>query len=87
MALLDRMKEGAAKARERAEAFRRYDVVVNRGSMNAGAMRHRLNSAWARGWRLSHIFEQHGNTVIIFERREIDNEPIPADDGQELDEG
>lgn len=29
-----------------------------------------LNHRWDQGWRLAHIYEQAGNTCMIFERRD-----------------
>ncbi len=46
----------------------RYDIEVNKGSMNAGAQTRKLNARWVQGWRLHTAYEQHGNTVFIFER-------------------
>ncbi len=46
-----------------------YDVEVNKGSLNVGVLTVTLNKRWNDGWRLFQILEQHGNTVVIFERR------------------
>ena len=46
----------------------RYDTEVNKGSINVGRLTKHLNERAERGWRLAHIFEQDGNTVMVFER-------------------
>lgn len=48
---------------------RHYDCEVNRGDLNMGWLRDTLNDRWEDGWRLSSMFEQAGNTVIVFEKR------------------
>lgn len=47
-----------------------YEVVVNKKSLNAAGVTIDLNARWDKGWRLAHVFEQDGNTVMVFERRE-----------------
>lgn len=46
-----------------------YESEVNRGSLNMRTFTATLNSRWNGGWRLSHLFEQDGNTVMVWERR------------------
>lgn len=46
-----------------------YNAEVNEGSINMALFTRKLNSQWEEGWRLAHIFEQAGNTVIVWERR------------------
>ena len=46
-----------------------YDAEVNKGSLSVTVLAALLNKRWSDGWRLDHVFEQHGNTVLIFERR------------------
>lgn len=45
-----------------------YDCEVNRGDLSVGWLTDRLNERYEDGWRLAHIFEQAGNTVLVFER-------------------
>lgn len=47
-----------------------YEAVVNTGSLNVERWTKLLNERWEKGWRLDHVFEQKGNTVMVFERRE-----------------
>jgi hypothetical protein len=47
-----------------------YDTEVNKGSINMGHLARHLNDRQSKGWRLDHIFEQDGNTVLIFEKDE-----------------
>lgn len=44
-----------------------YTSDVNKGSLNATALAASLNSQYAKGYRLSHIYEIGGNTVLVFE--------------------
>lgn len=46
-----------------------YDVTVNKKDLNVGNFTNELNRRWADGWKLGHVFEQHGNTVTVWERR------------------
>lgn len=45
-----------------------YDAEVNKGSLNMGSFTTKLNQRYEQGWRLSHLFEQAGNTVLVWER-------------------
>jgi hypothetical protein len=47
-----------------------YEAEVNLGSINVGHFTRQLNDRWERGWRLARIFEQAGNTIVIWERRD-----------------
>ena len=47
-----------------------YDTQVNKGSLQMGILKNMLNNRWERGWRLHSIFEQNGNTIMVFERRD-----------------
>lgn len=47
-----------------------YDTEVNKGSINMGSLARHLTDRESKGWRLQHIFEQHGNTVLIYEKDE-----------------
>ena len=63
------LEEGmAAKAITDAEALH-YDVEVNKRGLSVSALTGALNDRWANGWRLAHILEQRGNTVLVFEKR------------------
>lgn len=48
-----------------------YDATVNKGSLNMLAFTAELNRRWKQGWRLGQVFEQKGNTVIVWERRPL----------------
>lgn len=48
----------------------RYEAVVNKKSINMGVLTQQLNQRWEHGWRLAHVYEQAGNSVLIFERRD-----------------
>lgn len=50
-------------------ADKHYDADVNKGSINMGRFTDSLNDRWEDGWKLSHIYEQDGNTIIIWEQR------------------
>jgi hypothetical protein len=45
-----------------------YEVEVNRGDLSTGSLTRDLNKRHAQGWKLAHIFEQAGNTVMVFEK-------------------
>jgi hypothetical protein len=58
------------------EAFKRavdngdqYVTRVNKGGLDVERHTDFLNKAYATGFRLFAIFEQSGNTVMVFERR------------------
>lgn len=79
MGLMDRraalLEDKAAEKEARSEARgevtgQRYVTEVNRGSVNMTAYQERLNTMWHKGYRLHTAFEQDGNTVTIFERRD-----------------
>lgn len=46
-----------------------YQVEVNKRSLSVKALTKTLNGRWENGWRLAHILEQRGNTVLVFEKR------------------
>lgn len=46
-----------------------YDAEVNKGRIGMGGFTAKLNQRWANGWRLDKVFEQDGNTVMVWERR------------------
>ena len=55
-----------------------YEAEVNKGSLNMQAFTSKLNHRWRSGWRLSHTFEQSGNTVFVWERREVEPDDQPG---------
>lgn len=69
MRALDKAKERQTKALEQ-QANAHYDAEVNKGSLSITFFKSTLNTRWENGWKLSHIFEQDGNTVIVWERWE-----------------
>lgn len=44
-----------------------YETQVNKGSIRMQSFESLLNSRYAKGYRLAHVFEQDGNTVMVFE--------------------
>lgn len=58
----------AEKAIAEAEALH-YEAVVNKRGLSVAALTKKLNERWENGWRLSHVLEQRGNTVMVFEKR------------------
>ncbi|HET9444265.1 MAG TPA: hypothetical protein VFO65_13125 [Acidimicrobiales bacterium] len=46
-----------------------YQVEVNKRALSVNGLTKTLNDRWDNGWRLAHIIEQRGNTVLVFERR------------------
>lgn len=53
-----------------------YEATVNKGSLNVGRFTGELNQRWKNGWKLGQVIEQHGNTLVVWERR--DPEPASA---------
>ncbi len=63
------LDEGAAtKAIAELEAMH-YLVEVNKRGLSVSSLTTTLNERWENGWRLAHIIEQRGNTVLVFEKR------------------
>lgn len=60
--------DSAAVAIAEAEALH-YQVEVNKRALSVNALTKTLNERWDNGWRLAHILEQRGNTVLVFEKR------------------
>ena len=58
----------AAKAIAEADALH-YQVEVNKRGLSVNALTNVLNQRWENGWRLAHLLEQRGNTVLVFEKR------------------
>jgi hypothetical protein len=46
-----------------------YQVEVNKRGLSVTALTKTLNERWENGWRLAHMLEQRGNTVLVFEKR------------------
>ena len=46
-----------------------YQAELNEGSINVGSFNRQLNDRWEKGWRLARLFEQGGNTIMVWERR------------------
>lgn len=44
-----------------------YVTEVNKGSANMLMLTGNLNQQYGKGYRLAHIYEQGGNTVMVFE--------------------
>ncbi|HWC11955.1 MAG TPA: hypothetical protein VG455_12110 [Acidimicrobiales bacterium] len=61
-------ESAASDAIAEAEALH-YQVEVNKRGLSVTALTKTLNERWANGWRLAHVLEQRGNTVLVFERR------------------
>ena len=62
--------EGLAGKAVDAADERHYQVEVNKRSLSVTALTKTLNERWDSGWRLAHILEQRGNTVLVFEKRQ-----------------
>jgi hypothetical protein len=45
-----------------------YDAEVNKGDISVKWLPRKLNERARQGWRLHTVLEQHGNTVMIWER-------------------
>ncbi len=48
---------------------RHYQVEVNKRGLSVSGLTKTLNDRWDNGWRLAHVLEQRGNTVLVFEKR------------------
>ena len=63
------LEEGVAtRAIEGADDLH-YQVVVNKRGLSTNALTKTLNERRDNGWRLAHVLEQRGNTVLVFEQR------------------
>jgi hypothetical protein len=62
--------EGAAARAVARSEDRHYEVEVNKRGFNAALLTKTLNDRWDNGWRLAHVIEQRGNTVLVFEERD-----------------
>lgn len=45
-----------------------YLTEVNKGGVNMSTLTDKLNKRHEQGWRLHTIYEQGGNTVMVFEK-------------------
>ena len=61
--------DAAADAIAQVDAMH-YQVEVNKRGLSVTALTKTLNERWENGWRLAHVLEQRGNTVLVFEKRE-----------------
>lgn len=64
-----RKAAGAAAKAVTSEEPLHYEAVVNKRGLSVAALTKTLNGRWEDGWRLAHVLEQRGNTVLVFERR------------------
>ncbi len=61
--------EGIAEQAIAKREERHYLVEVNKRALSVTALTKTLNDQWDNGWRLAHVFEQRGNTVLVYEKR------------------
>jgi hypothetical protein len=45
-----------------------YEAEVNKGSLNMGHMTREMNDRYEKGWKLAHIFEHGGDTILVWEK-------------------
>jgi hypothetical protein len=45
-----------------------YEIEVNEGSVNVGRFEKAANDRAANGYRMAHVIEQDGNTIVVWER-------------------
>lgn len=69
MGLGDKLKSATSGGSGVSSSTGHYEAEVNKGSLNVGGLTARLNARWESGWALDKIFEQDGNTVMIWARR------------------
>jgi hypothetical protein len=69
MALLARTDSSNEAFERAANKGDQYVTRVNKGGLDVERHTDFLNRAWHSGFRLHSIFEQNGNTVMVFERR------------------
>lgn len=62
-------EDAVAEAISEAEEMH-YQAEVNKRGLSVTALTKTLNARWANGWRLAHVLEQRGNTVMIYEKRQ-----------------
>lgn len=61
-------RQATTETTSQAAVVPQYEVEVNKGSLNHLSLAGSLNKRAKQGWRLHTVFEQHGNTVIVYER-------------------
>jgi hypothetical protein len=44
-----------------------YEAEVNKGSINMRHFSAKASDRYSKGWRLAHLYEQDGNTVMVWE--------------------
>jgi len=47
-----------------------YEVEVNNGSMRVQQFAKTANARWANGYLIEHVYEQDGNTVVVWRKRQ-----------------
>lgn len=47
-----------------------YEAEVNKGSINMRHFASMASSRYSQGWRLAHLYEQAGNTVMVWEHND-----------------
>jgi len=45
-----------------------YEIEVNKGSTNMGVFQKAANDRHDNGYNIAHVYEQDGNTVVVWER-------------------
>lgn len=45
-----------------------FEAQVNKGKIRMEGLTNHLNARWANGYKLMHIYEQDGNTVVIWQK-------------------
>lgn len=70
MAMLSRTDTTQAAFERARQNGDRYITRVNTGRLDVERHSDYLNQAWSAGFRLHTIFEQNGNTVMVFEQRD-----------------
>ena len=46
----------------------KYEIEVNEGSVNVGRLEKVANDRASNGYRMAHVIEQDGNTIVVWER-------------------
>jgi len=45
-----------------------YEIEVNEGSVNMKKFAAAANDRHANGYRMTHVFSQEGNTIVVWEK-------------------
>ena len=45
-----------------------YEIEVNEGSVNMKKFSSAANDRHANGYRMAHVFQQEGNTIVVWEK-------------------